>query len=190
MVALVAGLVVFLGLHSIRIFAEGWRTASIAGIGEKRWKAVYSLASIASFALLVWGYSQARQQMPVWDPPEFTQYVTLALMLPVFVLLVAAYWPRNSIEAGVHHPMLLAVKLWAVAHLASNGNLADVLLFGSFLAWAVFDFRAARRRDRTARIVYPRGTTAATLGCIVVGLAIYAAFLMGLHKWLIGVQPV
>lgn len=190
MVALVAGLVVFLGLHSVRIFAEGWRGRTIARIGEKPWKALYSLVSIAGFVLLVWGYTQARQQVPLWDPPDFMQYVTVALMLPVFVLLTAAYWPHNSIKAGVHHPMLLAVKLWAVAHLLSNGNLADVLLFGSFLFWAILDLRAAGKRDRAAGTVWPRGTTAATLGCIVIGLGIYAAFILDLHEWLIGVQPI
>lgn len=189
MAALVAGLILFLGLHSTRVFAEGWRTATIARIGEKPWKGIYSAVSIAGFALLVWGYSQARQQWPLWDPPEFLEYVTLVLMLPALVLLVAAYWPRNSLKAGVHHPMLLGVMLWAIAHLASNGNLADVLLFGSFLAWAVLVLRAARKRDRAARLRYPRGTTAATLGCIVAGAALFAAFIMGLHEWLIGVPP-
>ena len=100
MVALVAGLFVFLGLHSVRIFAEDWRRRTIARIGEKPWKGLYSLVSSAGFVLLVWGYSQAREQVPLWDPPDFTQYVTVALMLPVFVLLAAAYWPSNSIKSS------------------------------------------------------------------------------------------
>ena len=190
MVVFVAGLVVFLGLHSTRVFAERWRTATIARIGEGPWKGLYSLISIAAFVAIVWGYGQVRQQMPVWEPPGFMLYVTAGLMLPVFVLLVAAYVPRNSLKAGVHHPMLLGVKLWAFAHLLSNGNLADVMLFGSFLVWAVMTFRAANKRDRATGTVYPRGTTAATMICLVVGLAVYAAFIFGLHEWLIGVDPI
>lgn len=128
--------------------------------------------------------------MPLWDPPAAMRYVTVVLMLPVFVLLVAPYVPRNAIKAKLHHPQVLSVKLWAFAHLLSNGNLADVLLFGGFLAWAVVVFSAARKRDRAAGTVYPPGTAAMTLVCVVVGLAIYAAFLMGLHRWLTGVAPI
>jgi uncharacterized membrane protein len=190
MVVFVAGLIVFLGVHSTRVFAGRWRASTIARIGEGPWKGLYSLVSIAAFVALVWGYGQVRHQIPVWDPPEFMPYVTLVVMLPVFVLLAAAYVPRNSLKAGVHHPMLLAVKLWAFAHLLSNGNLADVLLFGSFLAWAVVTLSAARKRDRAAATVYPRGTTAATMVCLVVGLAVYLAFIFGLHAWLIGVDPI
>src|SRR6187402_3801105 len=120
MTALVLGLVIFLGVHSVRIVAEGWRQATIARIGALPWKAVYSVVSIASFVLLVWGYGQARQQMPLWDPPAFLRHVTALLMLPVFVLFVAAYVPRNGIKAKLKHPQVLSVKLWAAAHLLSN----------------------------------------------------------------------
>ena len=187
MVAFIAGLVLFLGVHSTRVFAEGWRNATIARIGEMPWKGLYSVVSLASFALLVWGYGRVRGEMPLWYPPAGMRYVTVVLMLPVFILLVAAYWPRNGLKARFHHPMVLAVKLWAFAHLLSNGNLADVLLFAGFLAWAIADYAAARKRDRAANAVYPPGNAAATVGCVVVGLALYAAFVMGLHRWLIGV---
>ena len=190
MIIFVAGLLLFLGVHSTRIFAEGWRGATIARIGERPWKGIYSVLSIASFVLLVWGYGQARGQMPLWNPPAVMRYVTVILMLPVFVLFVAAYMPRNAIKAKLHHPQALSVKLWAFAHLLSNGNLADVLLFGGFLAWAILSFTAARKRDRAAGTVYPAGTAQGTIVCVVVGLAIYAAFLMGLHRWLIGVPPI
>lgn len=190
MVLLVAGLLLFLGVHSTRVFAEGWHGATIARIGEKRWKGIYSIASIVGFILLVWGYGQARGQVPLWNPPEVMRYVTVVLMLPVFVLFVAPYVPRNAIKAKLHHPQILSVKLWAFAHLLSNGNLADVLLFGSFLAWAILSFSAARKRDRAAGTVYPAGTTQGTLVCAIVGLAIYVAFVMGLHRWLIGVSPI
>ena len=184
---LILGLLLFIGIHSTRVFGERWRTATIARIGEGPWKGLYSVISIAAFILLVWGYGQARQQMPLWDPPAFMRHATALLMLPVFVLFVAAYVPRNGIKAKLHHPQVLSVKLWAFAHLLSNGNLADVLLFGGFLAWAILSFAAARKRDRAAGKVYPAGTLQGTVVCVVVGLAVYAAFVMGLHKWLIGV---
>jgi uncharacterized membrane protein len=190
MVWLILGLVAFLGVHSTRVFADGWRSATIARVGEGAWKGIYAVLSIAGFVLLVWGYSQARQQVPLWDPPAFMRHVTALLMLPVFVLFVAAYVPRNGIKARVHHPQVLSVKLWAFAHLLSNGNLADVLLFGGFLAWAVLSYTAARKRDRAAGKVYPAGTLQGTIVSVVVGLAIYAAFVMGLHTALIGVRPV
>lgn len=190
MTLFIIGLVLFLGVHSTRVFAEGWRRATLARIGERPWKGIYSVVSIAAFALLVWGYGQARQQIPLWTPPAFLHYVTVVLMLPVFVLFVAAYVPGNAIKARLHHPQLLSVKLWAFAHLLSNGNLADVLLFGGFLAWAIAAFTAARRRDRAAGTVYAPGTAQGTMACVVVGLAIYAAFIMGLHRWLIGVAPI
>lgn len=186
---LILGLLLFLGLHSVRIFAEGWRTATIARIGEGPWKGLYSVVSIAGFVLLVWGYGQARQQAPLWDPPAFMSLVTAVMMLPVFILFVAAYVPRNGVKAKLHHPQVLSVKLWAFAHLLSNGTLADVLLFGGFLAWAILSFGAARKRDRAAGKTYPAGTLQGTIVCVVAGLAIYAAFLMGLHTWLIGVRP-
>lgn len=193
MAALLLGLVLFLGVHSTRMVADGWRSATMARIGALPWKAVYSLVSIAAFVLLVWGYAQARQQLPLWDPPAWTRHVTALLMLPVFVLFVAAYVPRNGIKAAVHHPQVLSVKLWAFAHLLSNGNLADLLLFGGFLVWAILSFRAARVRD--AASFHPglplegKGVKG-TVICLLLGLAIYAAFVFGLHQWLIGVRPV
>ena len=190
MIWFILGLALFLGVHSTRVFAEGWRAATIARMGEGPWKGLYTVLSIAGFVLLVWGYGQARQQVPLWDPPAFMRHVTALLMVPVFILFVAAYVPRNGIKAKVHHPQVLSVKLWAFAHLLSNGNLADVLLFGGFLAWAILSFTAARKRDRAAGKVYPAGTMQGTVVSVIAGLAIYAAFVMGLHTWLIGVRPV
>ncbi len=190
MVIFVAGLLLFFGVHSIHMSAQGWRRASIARIGEGPWKGAYSVVSIAGFVLLVWGYGQVRGQMPLWNPPAFMRYLTVVLMLPVFVLFVAPYVPGNGIKARLHHPQVLSVKLWALAHLLSNGNLPDVMLFGAFLVWSVLAFSAARKRDRSAGTVYSPGTARGTIVCVVVGLAIYAAFLMGLHRWLIGVAPI
>ena len=187
---LVLGLVLFLGVHSTRIVAEGWRTRSIARWGEGPWKGLYSLVSALGLVLLVWGYGLARQQpVLLWTPPRGMNHLAALLTLVAFVLLAAAYVPRNGIKARLHHPMLLGVKVWALAHLLSNGTLADLVLFGAFLAWAVLDFRAARQRDRLAGTTYPPGQAAGTIGTLVVGVAAWAAFAFWLHAWLIGVRP-
>lgn len=190
MAVLILGLVLFLGVHSTRIVADGWRTATIARIGETPWKGLYALASIAGFALVVWGFGLARRNpVYLWEAPMGMRHLAGALLLIAFVLLVATYVPRNSIKARLHHPMVLAVKVWALAHLLANGNLADVVLFGSFLVWAVFSFRAARQRDRVAGTVYPAGTMAATAITVVVGLAFWALFAFWAHGLLFGVRP-
>jgi len=189
MAIFIVGLLLFLGVHSTRIFADTWRTRMIARIGEKPWKGIYSLLSLAGFVLMVWGYGQVRGQMPLWNPPAFMRYVTAVLMIPVFMLFVAPYVPGNALKAKVHHPQALSAKLWAFGHLLSNGFLADVVLFGAVLAWSILSYSAGRRRDRAAGTVYPPGTARGTIICVVVGLVIYAAFLLGLHRWLIGVPP-
>ena len=190
MAILILGLVLFLGVHSIRIVADGWRTATIARIGEKPWKGLFALASLASFALIVWGFGLARRS-PVflWEAPIGMRHLAGALMLVSFILLIATYVPRNAIKAKLHHPMVLAVKVWAVAHLLANGNLADVVLFGALLAWAVFSFRAARQRDRVAGTVYPAGTAQGTAITVVVGVALWALFAFWAHGLLFGVRP-
>ena len=187
---LIVGLLLFLGVHSIRIFADDWRTATMARIGEKPWKGLYTLVSLAGLVLLIWGYGEERGEIPVWNPPAFMRYVTLVLMIPVFAMFFAARLPANAFKSTLHHPQVLSVKLWAFAHLLSNGSLADVLLFGAFLAWAVASFTAARKRDRAAGTVYPPATTRGTLMSIAVGLVVYVAFLFGLHRWLFGVAPI
>lgn len=190
MAVLILGLVLFLGVHSTRIVADGWRTAMIARIGEKPWKGLYALASIAGFVLIVWGFGLARRNpVYLWEAPMGMRHLAGALMLVALVLLVATYVPRNSIKAKLHHPMVLSVKVWALAHLLANGNLADVVLFGAFLVWAVFSFRAARKRDRAAGTVYPAGTAANTAITVVVGLAAWAAFAFWAHGLLFGVRP-
>ncbi|MDB5948134.1 MAG: NnrU [Ramlibacter sp.] len=190
MAVLILGLILFLGVHSTRIVADGWRTATIARIGEKPWKGLYTLASIAGFVLIVWGFGLARRQ-PVflWESPMAMRHLAGALMLVAFVLLAATYVPRNAIKARLHHPMVLAVKVWALAHLLANGNLADVVLFGAFLVWAVFSFGAARARDRVAGAVYPAVTGSGTAITVVVGVAAWAVFAFWAHGLLFGVRP-
>ena len=187
---LILGLVLFLGVHSVRIVAEGWRTQTRARMGEGTWKGVYSVLSLAGLALVVWGYGLARQQPVVlWNPPVGMRHAASLLTLIAFVLLAAAYVPRNVFKAKLHHPMVLSVKVWALAHLLSNGNLADVVLFGAFLLWAVLSFRAARQRDRAQNTVYASGTAAGTGIAVVVGAAAWAGFAFWAHVWLIGVAP-
>ncbi len=191
MVILLLGLVLFLGVHSTRIVADGWRSAMIGRIGETPWKGVYALLSIVGFVLIVWGFSLARQQpVQLWVPPRGMRHLASLLTLIAFVLLAATYVPRNAIKARLHHPMVLAVKLWALAHLLSNGNLAHVLLFGTFLVWAALSFRAARARDRAAQTVYPAGTTVGTVTTVVVGITAWAVFAFWAHGLLIGIRPI
>jgi uncharacterized membrane protein len=185
---LIIGLIIFLGLHSVRIVADDWRTQKRLQWGEGAWKGLYSVASIVGFGLLVWGYGLARQQPVVlWVPPVATRHIAATLMLIAMILLVAAYVPGNAIKSKLHHPMVLSVKTWALAHLLANGNLADVVLFGSFLAWAVACFIAARKRDRAAGTVYPAGKTVSTVITVVIGLLVYGGFVAYLHRVLIGV---
>ncbi|MBC7704164.1 MAG: NnrU family protein, partial [Rhodoferax sp.] len=159
-------------------------------IGARPWKGVYSIASIVGFGLIVWGFGLARQQpVQLWSPPPGMRHLAALLTLIAFILLAAAYVPGNGIKARVHHPMVLAVKIWALAHLLANGNLAHVLLFGSFLVWAVLNFSAARRRDRLAGTVYAPGKTPATITTVVVGAAAWALFAFLLHGLLMGVRP-
>jgi uncharacterized membrane protein len=137
MLVLVVGLLIFLGVHSVSIVAPQWRTATIARVGERPWKGVYSIVAGVGLALLIVGYGMARRDpMVLYNPPVGLRHVALLLMLPVFPLLFAAYLP-GRIRNAAKPPMLLATKLWATAHLLANGTLADVLLFGGFLAWAV-----------------------------------------------------
>jgi uncharacterized membrane protein len=183
--------VLFLGVHSTRIVAEGWRSAMLAKVGELPWKGVYSVISIAGFVLLIWGYGLARQNPVVlWSPlPVGVRHMASLLTLVAFIFLVAAYVPGNQIKSKLHHPMVLGVKLWAFAHLLSNNTLADVVLFGAFLVWAVLSFRAARKRDDAAGTVYVAGKASRTAIAVVVGAVAWAVFAFWLHRAWIGIAP-
>jgi uncharacterized membrane protein len=190
MVLLITGLLLFLGVHSVRILAEDWRGVTRTRIGENAWKGAYSLLSLVGLVLICYGYGAARQQpVLLWASPVWTRHLAALLTLPAFVLLAASQVPGNAIKAKLRHPMLLGVKLWAAAHLLANNTLADVLLFGAFLAWAALDFRAARQRDRALQTVYPAGRSGPTLVAVVGGLVAWAVFAFWAHGVLIGVRP-
>jgi uncharacterized membrane protein len=187
---LILGLFIFLGVHATRIFADSWRTRTIQRVGEQGFKAAYAALSLVGFALIVWGFGLARDlPTQLWQPPVAMRHGAALFNALAFVLLMAAYVPRNSIKARLHHPMVLATKSWAFAHLISNGNLAHVVLFGAFLLWAVLAFISARRRDRQQGIQYPAGTATATALTVVLGLALAAVFALYLHGLLIGIKP-
>lgn len=189
MTLLIVGLVLFLGIHSVSIVAPEWRDAQLARRGEAIWKGGYSIVSIIGFALLLYGYGLARQSPVVlYTPPAALRHLALLLMLPVFPLLFAAYLP-GRIKNAAKHPMLLAVKLWAVAHLLANGMLADVLLFGSFLIWAIADRIAVKRRAKPHQVPGAPPSNINDAIALVGGLAVYALFIFGAHRWLFGVSP-
>ena len=191
MAMLIAGLLLFIGAHSTRIFADDWRSTMIARLGEKPWKGLISVLSLAGFVLMIVGYDAARSApVPIYAPPTGLRHLAVLLMLIASILLVAAYVPRNSLKAKMGHPMVLSVKTWAFAHLLANGTLADLLLFGSFVIWAVLDFRASRRRDRANGTLYPEGAIGNTLVTVVLGAAVWAVFAFWLHARWVGVAPI
>jgi uncharacterized membrane protein len=189
MTLLILGLLLFLGTHSVRIVADDWRAARIRAMGLNAWKGVYALVSLLGFVLIVVGFGETRGMPDLWTPPFWTRHVTALLVLPAFVLLVAAYVPGTHIKAAVGHPMVAGVKLWAFAHLLSNGRPGAVLLFGAFLAWAIVDYVSARRRDRMAGTRYPAGPWWRDGVAVAVGVVAYVWFALWGHLWLIGVAP-
>ena len=190
MSVLILGLVLFLGMHSLRIFADGWRRRQIARLGERKWKGLFALVSLVGFVLICWGFGLARHHpVPLYTPLPLLVRLNALFTLVAFVLFVAARVPRNGIKARLHHPQVLAVKVWAFGHLLATGMLHDVVLFGAFLLWAIVLFAASRRRDRREDTVYPPGTAKGTIIAIVAGVAAWALFAFWLHALLIGVKP-
>lgn len=185
MIALILGLVVFIGIHLVPTRAAV-RADLSARFGENAYKGLFSLVAFVGLLLIIYGFGQARYAAMgnplLWDPPRWTRHVTMTLMLPVFVLLAAAYLP-GRISAAVKHPMLLSVKLWAFAHLLVSGRLAQFLLFGSLLAWAVYDRISAKRRALPIR----SGPVRNDIIALVIGLLAYAFMLTRGHTLLIGV---
>ncbi len=190
MAILVLGLVIFLGLHSIRIVSESRRERAIARFGQGPWKGIYSLISVIGLVLIVWGFARARYDAPqVWTPLPGARHITMLLMLVVLILLASYLFKRSYMAVWTHHPMVWAVLLWSIGHLIANGSAADIVLFGAFLVWSVADLASSYARDRRNGVVYPEPQLAATAGAVVVGLVVYALLIGGLHLWLFGVSP-
>ncbi len=190
MTILVLGLLLFLGAHSLRIFADGWRARQIERLGANAWKGIIALVSIVGFVLIVWGFGLARHNpVLLYSPPLWLRHVNALFTLIAFVLIFAAYVPGNHLKAKFGHPMLAGVKLWAFGHLLAIGMLRDVVLFGAFLVWAIVDFIISRRRDRRSGVVYPAGTVRGDAIAIVIGVVAWAVFAFWLHARWIGVNP-
>ncbi len=182
---LILGLVLFLGAHAFTMLREP-RAALIGRLGENAYKGLYSLVSLAGLILIIWGFGiyRAGGYMPVWNPPTWLRHLSALLLLPVLPLIFSAY-AKGFVKARLKHPMILGVKLWALAHLLSNGDLGSILLFGGFLAWSVLAFMSMRRREETAPAFVPNpGQDAAA---ILAGVIAWLALAFGLHAWLIGV---
>lgn len=188
---LVLGLVVLLGGHSIHLVAPGWQAAQRGRLGQRKWRLIYSLVSLVGLALVVWGYAMARHRpVLLWVPSPGMRHLTALLVLLAFILFAAGDVPRNSIKAALRQPAIVGVLVWAAAHLLANGMLADLLLFGSFLAWAALDLVVTRRREAGVGETYPAGTLKGNLITVASGAAIWAVVALWLHEWLIGVRPI
>lgn len=190
MTLLIIGLILFLGIHSSRIFAENIRLRLIDKLGANGWKGIYALISLVGLVFIIYGYGMARASPVVfWSPPVWTRHLAALLTLPAFVMIAASQIPGTQIRAKLKHPMVLGVKLWAIAHLLANGSLHDVVLFGAFLIWAVLSFRAARQRDRAAGTVYTAVGGVRDVVAVVIGVGAWIAFAFYLHGAWIGVRP-
>lgn len=193
MTVLIVGLILFLGLHLLPTSPE-LRASLVDRLGAKTYKIVFAILSLIGLVVIVLGYHKMQlypgKNPVLWDPPVWTRHIALALMLPAMILLVAAN-VRSHIRTAVRHPMLLAIKLWALAHLLANGDLASLLLFGSFLAYAIYDRISVKSRGALGPLgdAQPQGVMGDVI-VVAAGVVLYAALLMGGHQWLIGVAPI
>ena len=189
MTILILGLVLFLGIHSIRIFADPWRTLQTKRMGEQKWKGICSLIALIGFMLIIYGYGQSKPSFMIWSPPLWTWHITAALTLVAFILLTAAQVPKNGIKAKVKDPMVFGVKTWALAHLISNGSLAGMILFGSFLVWAILDFKSCRRRRSNSLSVPADRSLMMTIATYAIGITAWFIFAIYIHQTLFGISP-
>lgn len=188
MYLLITGLILFLGIHSVSIVNVSWRNRMVKRLGTLPWQGLYSVVALIGLVLIIQGYDVVRQEPVIlYQPPIWLRHIALLLLVFVFPLLLAAYLP-GRIQTITKHPMLVATKIWALSHLLVNGNLADVMLFGAFLAWAVVDRISLKRRTPLPVPGAPPSRFNDALA-IILGLGLYVAFLFGLHTWLIGVSP-
>lgn len=187
---MIAGLVLFLGIHTLTTMRNA-RARVISRLGEGGYKILYTLVSIAGLALIAWGFSLYRQfeWINVWYPPVWMRHIALALMLPAVILVVASYI-RGRMFTTLKHPMLAGVKLWAVLHLMANGDLGSIILFGSILAWAVYDRISLKRRSDAGAPPIPVGGVTNDLIAVGVGIVVYLALVFVFHPLVIGVPVV
>ncbi len=186
---LILGLVLFLGIHSLRIFADPWRTMQTKKMGEQKWKGICSLIALIGFILIIYGYRQSSPSFTIWSPPLWTWHITAALTLIAFILLAAAQVPKNGIKAKVKDPMVLGVKTWALAHLISNGSLVGIILFGSFLVWAILDFKSCRHRRSNSLDAPTETSLMMTIATYTIGIAAWFIFAIYIHQTLFGISP-
>jgi uncharacterized membrane protein len=187
---MILGLALFLGVHTLPAQRE-LRGRVVSVLGEGSYKLVYALVSVLGIVLIAWGFAHYRATgwIDVWNPPTAMKHITLALMLPAVILVVAAYL-RGHIYTALKHPMLAGVKLWAAAHLLANGDLGSIVLFGSFLGWAVFDRISLKRRSDTGGPPIPVGGWGNDMIAVAVGFVVYLALAFAFHPVVIGVPVV
>lgn len=187
MIALVIGLLLFLGSHSVRFLADDWRSRQVERFGLRVWKLGYSVVSLIGLVLIIWGVGLTQTSGPFfWVLPYSAFPIISAIMLLAIIFVVAAYSPRNIFKAYLHHPLIAGVGLWAFAHLVASGRVASMLLFASFLLWAIAAFIYARRRDQRQEKQYASGLMGTVIS-IVLGFLVWAAFITQLHTRLIGI---
>ncbi len=185
---MILGLVLFFAAHTLTT-RRGMRARLVAGVGgEHVYKLVYSLVSLIGLGLIIWGFAhyRATEFRPIWYPPTFLKHLNIALMLPAVILVVAAYI-RGRIYTIVKHPMLAGVKLWAFGHLLANGDLGGIILFGSFLAWAVYDRISLKRRADAGAPPIPVGGLTNDLIAVAVGVVAYLALAFAFHPVVMGI---
>jgi uncharacterized membrane protein len=187
LLVMILGLILFLGVHTLTTQRD-LRARFIASMGEGGYKIFYALVSLAGLALISWGFAEYRATgwIDIWNPPKAFKHITAALMLPAVILVVASYL-RGRIYTTLKHPMLTGVKLWAAAHLLANGDLGSIILFGSFLAWAVFDRISLKRRSDAGAPPIPVGGPGNDLIAVGVGVVAYLALAFAFHPVVIGV---
>jgi uncharacterized membrane protein len=192
MTLLLLGIVIFLGMHLVRVVAPDLRASVIERQGKGAWMGIYTAISLAGLLLIIYGFGEARAVTGMlYNPPVFVKHISLLLMLLAFICLAAGFLPAGRIAVAVKHPQVLSIKIWALAHLLANGETSSVLLFGSFLAWAVILRISLKRRERAGEKVLPVfRSTSNDLLAVVIGAVAYGLFVWKLHEWLIGVAPI
>ncbi|GCA50685.1 MAG: NnrU family protein [Sinorhizobium meliloti] len=192
MAILVLGIIIFLGMHLVRVVAPGFRAGIIESRGKGTWMGLYTIVSLVGLCLIIYGFGQARGETGMlYDPPIFLRHIALLLMLVAFIVLAAGFLPAGRIAVALKHPQVLSIKIWALAHLLANGETSSVLLFGSFLAWAVILRISLKRRERAGEKVLPVfKSTRNDVLAVLIGLVAFVLFVWKLHELLIGVQPV